>query len=224
VRELSRQFPFIIPSFGLHPWYVSSRSATWEKSFRQQLDEGGAAVGEIGLDRWIEGYDLPAQEMAFHFQMNLAAERNLPVSIHCLKAWGRLHELLRDGPRPARGFLLHSYGGPEEMIDPLVKLGAYFSVSGHFAHPRKERQREAFRTLPKDRLLIETDAPDMLPPEPWVSHRLPDVAVNHPGNLRNIYTFAAELRGQELEPFAEQMEQNFRRLFFLNHVPHSNDQ
>ena len=100
------------------------------------------------------------------WQLRLAAERNLPLSIHCLQAWGPLLDILRAEPRPACGFLLHSYGGAAELVAPLAELGAYFSLPGYFALERKTRQREAFRQVPADRLLIETDAPDQsLPPE-----------------------------------------------------------
>jgi len=61
------------------------------------------------------------QEEVFAAQLRLAAERDLPASIHCLKTWGRLQELLRDGPLPKRGFLLHSYGGSVEMVEPLAR-------------------------------------------------------------------------------------------------------
>src|SRR5690606_11232155 len=109
----------------------------------------------------IENPDLPAQEEVFVRQLELAAERNVPATIHCLKAWGRLNEILRAEKRPACGFLLHSYGGPAEMVRGFAGLGAFFSISGHFANERKSRQRETFRSVPLDRLLIETDAPDM---------------------------------------------------------------
>lgn len=217
VLALARRFSEVIPSFGYHPWHVQERTANWRDVLTRFLDQVPSAIGEIGLDRWIENYDLPAQEEVFLWQLRLAAERDLPVSIHCLQAWGRLFELLRENPRPDCGFVLHSYGGPREMIEPLAKLGAYFSLPGYFAHARKERQRGAFRHVPPERLLIETDAPDQLPPEERVRHPLLDPAtgkpVNHPANLRAIYDFAAELLGESVEPVAARVEQNFQRLF-----------
>src|ERR1019366_5990338 len=122
--------------------------------------------------------------------LQIAAARNLPVSIHCLQAWGRLHELLRDHPRPARGFVLHSFGGPAEMIPAFAKLGAYFSFPGYFLHERKPRQRETFRQVPPDRLLIETDAPDQPLPDEKVLHPLVAAdgrPLNHPANLVAVY-------------------------------------
>ena len=147
----------------------------------------------------------------------MAAERNLPVTVHCLRAWGRLLELVTAEARPECGFLLHSYGGPPEMIPAFTKLGAYFSISGYFAQPRKAKQAQAFRAVPMERLLIETDAPDMLPPASLIRLPLSDPAtgtlINHPGNLGAIYEFAAELRGMTVAELASQVEGNFGRLF-----------
>jgi TatD DNase family protein len=200
VRDLAQKFPQVLPSFGYHPWYLRERTANWQQR----------------LDRWKSELPYDGQEEAFTWQLSVAAERNLPASIHCLQAWGRMHELLRDNPRPTRGFLLHSYGGSQEMVGPLAKLGAYFSFPGYFMHERKERQREAFRAVPLDRLLIETDAPDQLLPDAANRFSLSDAAgksINHPANLMAVYKFVAKKRGMSLENFASQIEENFLRLF-----------
>ena len=93
--------------------------------------------------------------------------------------------------QPARGFLLHSYGGSAELVPQLVDLGAYFSFSGYFLHEKKYKTRKAFSHIPSDRLLIETDAPDMLPPEDIISHPLSG-NLNHPANLTAIHHAAAQ--------------------------------
>jgi TatD DNase family protein len=218
VRELARQFPVVLPSFGCHPWYIGERTPGWLANLRRFLDETpGAVIGEIGLDRWKPDLPYEGQEEVFTAQLALAAERNLPASIHCLQAWGRLHELLRAGPRPARGFLLHSYGGPVEMVAPLAKLGAYFSFPGYYLHERKAHQRETFKHIPIDRLLIETDAPDQLPPDESNPHPLTDPvtgkAINHPANLRAIGDGLARVLGESPETLAARLEENFQRLF-----------
>jgi TatD DNase family protein len=218
VRELAQQFPQVLPSFGYHPWYLGERTSEWQKNLRQFLDGAPGAIGEIGLDRWKPDLPYDGQEEAFAWQLRLGAERNLPVSIHCLQAWGRLHELLRQNPRPARGFLLHSYGGSKEMIEPLANLGAYFSFPGFFMHPRKTRQREAFRAVPLERLLIETDAPDQLLPESHNRFQVKDESgksLNHPANLGAIYEFMAQERSMALDEFTARIEANFSRLFWI---------
>lgn len=216
VRRVCEKVPGAIPSFGYHPWYVKERSPEWQENLQRCLDEMPSAVGEIGLDRWIKGHDIRQQEEAFVWQWRLACERRLPVSVHCLQAWGRLYDLLRDLPRSQAGFILHSFGGPKEMIPQLADLGAYFSLPGYFAHERKERQREAFRHVPHDRLLIETDAPDQLLPDLRNRHPLEDgkgKMLNHPANLAAVYGFAAELLETPIESVVSQVEKNFLRVF-----------
>jgi TatD DNase family protein len=217
VLALARECPQVIPSFGYHPWYVKERTSGWQQALTACLDAIPSAVGEIGLDRWMRDYDLEEQEAVFTWQLRLASERDVPVSIHCLQAWGRLLELLRAGPVPRCGFVLHSFGGPQEMIGPLAELGAFFSLPGYFAHERKSRQRQAFRQVPPERLLVETDAPDQLLPEARVRYPLADPSsgrpINHPANLVVVYEFAAELFQEPLDTLSRRVEENFLRLF-----------
>ncbi len=216
VLDLARRHSEVLPSFGYHPWYIKTRSSDWKKNLVRFLDKIPSAVGEIGLDRWIKNYDLAEQETVFRFQLRIAAERNLPVTIHCLQAWGKLFDLLRNEPRPTCGFLLHSFGGPPEMIKSLSDLGAYFSLPGYYAHERKIRQRQTFLQVPLDRLLIESDAPDQPLPEDRVQFPLPvedNKPVNHPANLAAVYDFAAELFDQPVFELARSVQENFERLF-----------
>jgi TatD DNase family protein len=227
VLELARRHSKVTPSFGYHPWYLKERSPHWQKELIKLLDDVPSAVGEIGLDRWIEDFDTSQQEEVFIWQLRLATERNLPVSIHCLKAWGRLLEILQNEPRPKCGLVLHSFGGPKEMVAPLTELGTYFSFPGYFAHERKVKQREAFRAVPADRLLIETDAPDQLLPEQLSGYSITDLqgkALNHPANLARVYRFIAEFLEKPIEKLAAEVEENFLRVFGgLTHRQYVND-
>ncbi|MBN8248640.1 MAG: TatD family hydrolase [Verrucomicrobia bacterium] len=233
VAELARRFPAVVPAFGLHPWSLAERTPGWETSLNSWLDRTPVAViGEIGLDRWIhENPDrwralsgvagdpppMEEQESLFLSQLQIAAERGISASIHCLRAFGRLLELLANHPRPERGFLLHSYGGPTELVPDFVRLGAYFSFPGYFGHERKARAREVFRAVPQDRLLLETDAPDQLPPEAWIRHPLRDpasgAAINHPANLPAIAEGLATILGVPIPELTALTAANFRRLF-----------
>lgn len=231
VAALARRSPLVLPSFGCHPWYLRERTERWREALRARLEEfPGAGVGEIGIDGWLPeqpphiqaryGVSPPAldeQEAPFVWQLELAAELDRPATIHCLGAFGRLRDLLSTNRRPARGFLLHSYGGPAEMVPEFARLGAYFSFPGYFGHDRKEPRREAFRRVPAERLLVETDAPDQLPPEEWIRRPAPPAAdgraVHHPANLPAVYELLAQVRGAPLEGLARQVEANFTRLF-----------
>jgi TatD DNase family protein len=194
VAELAEKYPgYVLPSFGLHPWKVKGRAGDWAKqleSFLRRFPESG--VGEIGLDRWIEDHDIEDQKIVFREQLNLAVKLNRPCTIHCLRAWGPLLDELKAIDQLPR-FLVHSFGGSIETGRKLTKLGAYFSFSGHFLHQRKEKVVDVFRKLPQDRILVETDAPDMLPPERDRPHG--DAEINHPANLFRIRSRLTELIG-----------------------------
>ncbi len=218
VADLARRFPdIVLPSFGVHPWALHEQPANWPGRLRDYLLEfPNAGVGEIGLDRWKPDLEWDGQEDALRAQLRFAAELERPASIHCLQAWGPLVETLENEPLPARGVLLHSYGGAPDLIPRLAKRGAYFSLPGYFAHERKSRQREAFRHAPLDRLLIETDAPDQPLPDELATHRLTGPAgnpINHPANIGAVYAFAARLLHLPIEELASRVESNFLRLF-----------
>jgi TatD DNase family protein len=219
VASLAHRHPWVIPSYGLHPWYIARRTPQWRERLTACLDSGTCGVGEIGLDRWLEGLDFEDQKSVFTDQLALAAERNLPVSIHCLKAWGPLLEILQNRLLPARGFLLHSYGGSLEMVPEFAKLGGYFSFSGYFLAEKNTVKREVFRQMPVDRLLVETDAPAMHLPAGRIRYPLPDSPegkqVNHPSNIGAVYEGLSEIRGLPVEKLAFQIEVNFERLFSM---------
>lgn len=233
VATLAAEHPFVRAAYGVHPWHASApRPGDWLAQLSSRLDDDTrATVGEIGLDRWIIDSARPddprltglrrasmdEQISVFLPQLALAAERNRAATIHCLQAYNELMPLLRAQARPARGFLLHAYGGPATLVPELVELGAYFSFNPSFLDPRKSRQRETFKTVPVARLLCETDAPAMIPPQPWRTHKLPPASdgapVNHPGNIEAAYAGLAALRGEEQAALREDVSENFRRLF-----------
>lgn len=232
VAALAREYSWIVPSFGIHPWDCGNRSPEWGQNLRATLAANPAAgIGEVGLDRWIiDGLKpddprlaglrvapLAEQCEVFAAQLALGAELNRAVSIHCVQAWGALHDVLKQTPRPARGFLLHGYSGPAEMIRNFADLGAYFSFNIQLLEPRHAGRLNNFRHIPTKRLLVETDAPTKPPAGDRNRFPLPPAAdgspVNHPANLAVAYEALAKLRGVPLELLAAQLEQNFRRLF-----------
>ncbi|MEM9410074.1 MAG: TatD family hydrolase [Planctomycetota bacterium] len=195
VAQLAKDYPrFVWPSFGLHPWKVQNRAKDWEARLREFLLRfPKSGVGECGLDRWIRDHNIEDQQTVFRIQLQLATEMNRPCTIHCLKAWGPLLEVLNAETQLPR-ILLHSFGGSIETANEMAELGAWFSFSGYFLHPRKSKVVDVFRQLPKDRILVETDAPDMLPPEtdrPYSDRE----SINHPANLAHISSRLCKLVG-----------------------------
>ena len=227
VSALAARFPWVIPSYGVHPWDVGTRPADWQTKFTARFAaEPHAVVGEIGIDRWIlkstDPHDphldgvvaapLEEQIEVFTWQLGWAAVHNRPASIHCLHAWGELLHTLRDAPLPRGGFLLHAYGGPTEMVPAFAELGAYFSFNTSFIDPHKTRKRAAFRAVPTDRLLVETDAPATPAPAPRF-HLGDNPRINHPANLAHAYDDLASLRAIQPPALEEQIAANFERLF-----------
>jgi TatD DNase family protein len=216
VADLAERYPWVLPSFGVHPWYIDKIPSDYLAVLGRYLDERPSALGEIGIDHWKEGHDRQRQEDVFLAQLAIARDRNLPVTIHGLKAWGRLLELLRAHGVPSRGFLLHSYSGPVELVQPFSELGAYFSVSPAFFVPQRAKKLDIFRSIQLDRLLPETDAPDQVPSEEINLYRAPlgDArAVNHPGNIRLVYEGLAFLCGVPQTELNRRFKQNFLKLF-----------
>lgn len=211
VTNLAELYPWVIPSYGLHPWQLKARTPEWRERLTGLLETDRTVVGEIGLDRAREETGLEEQKAIFLWQLELAAKLGLPVTIHCVKAWGALWDIIRNEPVPECGFLLHGYHGPAEMVEGFVKRGAYFSFSGTFLEKTKTARREVFRLIPEERLLVETDAPYMsLPPERII---YPIPGLNHPANIQAAYDGLAALRGCPVEVLAAQVAKNFRRLF-----------
>jgi len=207
VVEIMEYYEGIHPSFGLHPWFIADRTATWFETLEHMLKKyPHAGVGEIGIDHAIEDYDPADQEAVFLAQMELARRLGRPVSIHCRSAWGRLIELLDQFGEVPRGMLIHCFGGSAEVATELVKRGGYISFSGSITRPNNRKAGPAIRAVPAERILIETDAPDITP------HGA-DTELNEPAHLRFVLGKAAELRGMAQAELAELTFQNAIRFF-----------
>ncbi len=217
VEKLASECAWVLPSFGLHPWFAASRSPRWLDDLRARLDaHPRAGVGEIGLDRSIGRGDFDDQISVFTAQLAIAAERNLPTTIHCVQAWGAMWKTIRAHPLPARGFLMHGFGGSLETMRAFAGCGAYFSFPPRFMDSAAAKRRAVFAEIPRDRLLVETDAPFCRPSANQAQHLIRDEAgapLNHPANIGLAYAGLANIRGIPVEELAESVAENFARLF-----------
>ena len=213
VEKLADAEPgFVVPAFGIHPWHAHTAEAGWQDRLVSLLEKHPqASIGECGLDQWITSPPLEIQRPVFIDHLRLARRLGRPLTIHCLKAWGALFDAFAKAPPPSR-FLMHSFSGSIETARRLIPLGAYFSFSGHFLHPRKSAVLDVFRELPPGRILLETDAPDMLPPPEIITRPLPENH-NHPANLPAIGHALAAALGMPPETLAELTRRNARRCF-----------
>nr|XP_043624899.1 uncharacterized metal-dependent hydrolase YabD-like [Erigeron canadensis]XP_043624900.1 uncharacterized metal-dependent hydrolase YabD-like [Erigeron canadensis] len=234
VKEMSDNYPSVIPSFGLHPWFIMDRTPNWLTSLREFFDANpSAAVGEIGLDKGSHGktIDFNDQVETFRLQLQLAKELKRPASVHCVRAFGDLLDIMKSvGPFP-EGVILHSYLGSAEMVPEFAKLGAYFSFSGFLMAMKENKAKKMLKAVPSDRILLETDAPDAVPkfmnsdslfsvedqdsvPEGvQASDGHPKEMLNHPANIHFVLSYVASLLELSKEELAEVSYRNALHLF-----------
>ena len=216
VVEIVNRYPDAYLAFGLHPWFIGGRSEQCFQTLENLLTTyPQASVGEIGIDRALETRNDSEQEQVFLAQLEIARKFDRPVTIHCRRAWGRLIELLDQFGELPHGMLIHCFGGSAEIASELVRRGAYISFSGSITRPNARKAGPAIRAVPDDRLLIETDAPDILPFSVDEASCLvvEDRLINEPANLCHIVAKAAELRGISEERLAELTFNNALRFF-----------
>ncbi len=164
VVEISQKYDSVIPAFGIHPWFVGSRSEKWLDKLECVLKSfPEAGVGEIGLDYSLRKGNEKEQLSVFADQLRLAARLDRPVSIHCLRAWGDLTELLQQEKGVSQGGAIHSYSGAPQLVSRIQKFGLFISFSGSLTFEGNRKARASLVHVNPERLLIETDSPDLLP-------------------------------------------------------------
>ena len=163
-------------------------------------------LGEIGLDYHYPETDKEKQMRYFEAQMLMAEELNIPVCIHDRESHADVMEVIRRYPN-VKG-VLHSFSGSVEMAEELVKLGWMISFSGTLTFTNARKPKEVAAALPKNKVLIETDAP-YLAPHP---HR---GTLNHSGKLEFTNRALAAVWGISEEECAAITEENAKRFFGL---------
>lgn len=207
LREVCASAPGLHPAYGLHPMYLSSHRPEHLHELRDWIErERPLAVGECGLDYFVEGLDRDEQMRYFEGQLKLAREFDLPLIVHARHAVeATIAALRRIGG--LRG-VVHSYSGSEEQAEQLWKAGFLLGLGGPVTYDRAKRLRRIVAAMPIEQLLLETDAPDQ-----------PDAAIrgqrNEPARLAGIAEIIAGLRGISLDELAAATSANAERLFKL---------
>ncbi|HEU0219751.1 MAG TPA: TatD family hydrolase [Gallionella sp.] len=203
VRRLCERFPACAPAYGIHPMYVGETLPQDLDALREYLAQPDTvAVGEIGLDFFIEHHDRARQEYFFAEQLRLARELDLPVLLHIRRAQDTILKHLRQAK--VRGGIAHAFSGSRQQAEEFIGLGFKLGFGGAMTHPRATRLREFAATLPLDSIVLETDAPDIPPAF------LPAGEPNKPEYLPRIAQALAELRGMTVEEIARTTTENAR--------------
>jgi TatD DNase family protein len=194
-------------AYGLHPLLLASHRPEHLHALRDWIErERPVAVGECGLDYFVEDLDRDTQQGIFDAQLHIAREFDLPVIVHARRAVDAVIASLRT-VGGLRG-VVHSFSGSLQQAEQLWNLGFLLGLGGPVTYPRANRLRSLAATMPLDRLLLETDAPDQ--PDAW--HR---GERNEPARVNAIARTIAGLRDITCEAVAEATTRNAARLFGL---------
>ncbi|SIR02584.1 TatD family hydrolase [Solilutibacter tolerans] len=208
LHEVCASDPCLHAAYGLHPVYLPDHEPHHLVTLRERLTSGdGVAVGEIGLDYFLDQLNRDQQQHYFEAQLALAREFELPVIVHARRAVDAVIATLRRFA-PVRG-VIHSFAGSPEQAEQLYKLGYMLGIGGPVTYDRAQRLRRLVATMPLDYLLLETDSPDQ-PDAAWRGQR------NEPARLPVVLDVIAELRSESREAIAAATTANAERMFGIN--------
>jgi TatD DNase family protein len=207
LRGLCAEEHGLYPAYGLHPMFMAEHREEDIDALADWLRESPAvAVGECGLDFYIDDQQPEAQQRLFEAQLAIAREFELPVILHARRALDPVIAALRR-IGGLRG-VVHSFGGSAEQAALLWRIGFHVGIGGPVTYERAKRLRSVVASIPVEQLLLETDAPD----QPLAAHR---GRRNEPCRLPEVLAEVAALRGTTEEALAEQVWRNARELFAI---------
>ncbi len=198
----------VFASVGIHPHEADEHENLGADILRKATDNPRViAIGETGLDYYYDKSDRKVQQDLFRMHIGVARETGLPVIIHTRDAEADTLAILEDelgkGAFPA---LIHCFTASQDFGSKVLDLGLTISLSGIVTFKNAKDLQEVAKTVPADRLLVETDSPFLAP----VPHRGKSC---EPAFVANTAQFVADLRGEEFAQLAETTSANFFKLF-----------
>ncbi|MBR6410799.1 MAG: TatD family hydrolase [Clostridia bacterium] len=227
VLALAKAYPgFVHPSVGLHPEYVLSATPKSRGDLCRYADiEGVIAIGETGLDfhRTRAAQHRVRQRSWFRFLIRLAHKKRLPLILHIRAAYTQAIRMLkRRRTLLDNGGVVHCFNADAATADELLALGFCFGIGGALLkeEPDSATLTEAVRRIPLDRILLETDAPYVLPYLPdLISSKQSKKICNSSTVIRAVAERIAQIKGLDVQTVLEQTEENARALFRLQNSP-----
>lgn len=218
MRAIADVYPEVFLAIGLHPLDMDKWTEGTANQVRQLAlsDERVVAIGETGLD-FFKANDRELQATSFWEHLAIAYELNKPVIIHCRDAAAECAQLVRRFQAEVGmvSGVMHCWAGNPEETQWFLDLGFYISFSGIVTFKNAHQVKDSARSVPCDRLLVETDCP-FLTPVPRRKERR-----NQPANVFHVANYLSELRGESLETVACQTTENALRLFQLPAIAHN---
>ena len=180
-------------SIGIHPWEVTNVDIDKQLNIVKELAEkkNVLAIGEIGLDKYRENFDL--QKKVFLKQVQIAKEYNKPIIVHCVKAYSELLEILKTKIQKVP-VIIHRYSGNKTIADELIKFGCFLSF-GHELFNEKSKAPRVFKKIPLENIFLETDDSEI--------------------DIKEIYQKASDIRAIDIEDVQNAVFSNFNKCFNL---------
>lgn len=210
---LAEEYPQILAAVGIHPHdTTSAKKADIDILAKMAKHPKVVAIGETGLDFYRNHAPREKQIEVLKWQLDLAVQIKLPIIIHCRQAEKDMLSLLTDWtlsnksqPEQRRG-VIHCFSGDSNVARQYLDMGFYLSLAGYIGYPASRNAQSVIRSIPSNRLLVETDCP-FLPPQVYRGKR------NEPAYVAITAEVLANIRGVSLETVARETTQNALRLF-----------
>lgn len=201
-----KHYPTVFCTLGIHPHDAKLYTEVVEKSIRANAPSKEViAIGEIGLDYYYMNSSIEEQKFAFEKQLQIAADLKLPVEIHTRDAEKDTIEILKKFKGSVKG-LLHCFTGTQWLADEALNLDFNISISGVVTFKKAAELQQVVKSLPIDRIHVETDAPFLAP----IPHR---GKKNTPAYVIHTAEFVAGLKGISIEKLSNQILENTKKLF-----------
>jgi TatD DNase family protein len=208
VIGLAEREPDVWASVGIHPHEADAHPDVQTATLVERASHPRVVgIGESGLDFYYDHSDRDRQRASFRAHIAAARETGLPIIVHTREAEEDTYDILSDEMgKGAFAGVIHCFTASQDFADKALQLGLFVSISGIVTFKNARALQDSARTIPADRLLIETDSPFLAP----VPHRGRPC---EPAFVADTARFLAELRGEPLDTLAERTGANFRSLF-----------
>lgn len=206
IIKLCEEYPDVYGAVGVHPEELNSYNEEAENKIKELLKHKKIiAVGEIGLDYYWDKSQIEKQKEIFERQILIAKQAQKPILVHDREAHLDSFEILKKSNAAETGVVMHCFSGSPEFAQQCINEGFYIAIGGVVTFKNAKKVKEVAKTVPLDKLLLETDAPYMTP----VPFRGKE---NQPAYVKFVAEEIAQLRGVSFEEIAEATTANAKKL------------
>ena len=209
ILEIVKKFPNVFGTYGIHPHEAKNHQQIDKKVIldKVKLNNKIIGIGETGLDFFHNHSDKKDQTKLFEEHIMASSETNLPLIVHSREAEDMTYNILKNFSKSKElKILMHCFTGSKKFAHKLLDLNAYFSASGIVTFKKTNDLKETFKSIPMNKILVETDSP-YLSPEPIRGKS------NEPSNIIHTAKYLAKLKEINFEKFCKNTSENFFKLF-----------